>query len=317
MPRRPGNAGGREVARRRPTPLPAFIPPMLAVLVEPFDSDRHLFEVKWDGFRSLAFIDGDGVRLAGRRKTDFTGRFPELVGPLARLPQGTVLDGEVVHLTDGKPDFQALLRRERRWTGTPSPRRQHPPVTFVAFELLYDKFTSIMPAPLAERRERLARVMAGVRSPRLALSDGHVGGGLALLDHAVALGLEGVMAKRLDGPYEPGGRSGSWAKFKRRQSIPCLIFGYQPNTTGGIKSLILAAEVDGELRFVGQVGGGIDDATHHKLLERFGKMASPQPLLSCRVARARWLRPELFCRVSFAEWTNDGKLRQPVFESLL
>jgi DNA ligase D-like protein (predicted ligase) len=290
---------------------------MLAVLVEPFESDRHLYEVKWDGFRSLAFVDGDGVRLAGRRKTDFTARFPELIQPLARLPRGTVLDGEIVHLTDGKPDFQALLRRERAWTGEPSPRRRHAPVTFVAFDLLYQNHGSIMPAPLTERRARLAEYVTHAQGPRLALSDGHVGGGLALLDHATAMGLEGVMAKRLDGPYEPGGRSGSWAKFKRRRSIPCLIFGYQPNSTNGIKSLILAAEIDGELRFVGQVGSGIDDATHHKLLGRFGKIAAPKPLLSCRVARARWVRPELFCRVSFAEWTNDRKLRQPVFESLL
>ena len=303
--------------RRRTTPLPAFVPPMLAVLVDPFDSDRHLFEVKWDGFRSLAFIDAGGVRLAGRRRTDFTARFAELAAPLARLPKGTVLDGEIVHLTGGKPDFSALLRRERAWTGRPSPHRKHPPVTFVAFDLLYANHTSVMPAPLAERRDLLAAVMAGVLGPRMALSDGHAGGGLALLDHATAMGLEGVMAKRLDGPYEPGGRSGSWAKFKRRQSIPCLIVGYQPNATGGIKSLILAADVDGTLRFVGQVGSGIDDATHHKLLDTLGKMATPKPLLSCRVPRARWVRPESFCRVSFAEWTNDGKLRQPVFESLL
>ncbi len=303
--------------RRKPGSLPTFIPPMLAVLVEPFESDRHLYEVKWDGFRSLAFVDAGGVRLAGRRQTDFTARFPELIAPLAKLPKGTLLDGEIVHLTDGKPDFQALLRRERSWTGTPSPHRRHPPVTFVAFDLMYESFASIMPAPLTERRARLSTVITSALGPRLALSDGHVGGGLALLDHAAAMGLEGVMAKRLDGPYEPGGRSGSWAKFKRRQSIPCLIFGYQPNSTNGIKSLILAAEIDGELRFVGQVGSGIDDATHHKLLERFGKMDTPKPLLSCRVPRARWLRPELFCRVWFAEWTNDGKLRQPVFESLL
>ncbi len=295
---------------------------MLAVLVEPFDSDRHLFEVKWDGFRSLCFAEGRRARLVGRRGTDFTARFPEL-SPLGRLPGGTVLDGEVVHLTDGKPDFAALLRRERAWSGpmsgsaAPPDVRRHAPVTFVAFDLLYDRFEPVMAAPLTERRDRLAAVVAKHLGPRLALSDAHAGGGLALLDQAVAMGLEGVMAKRLDGPYEPGGRSGSWAKFKRRQSLACVVLGYQPNTTGGIKSLILAADVDGQPRFVGQVGSGLDDATHARLLETLGKIGSRQPALACKVPRARWVRPEVACRVSFAEWTRDGKLRQPVFESLL
>ena len=299
--------------------LPAFVPPMLAVLVPPFESDRHLYEVKWDGFRSLCFVDAGGVRLVGRRQTDLTARFPEL-SPLARLPRGTVLDGEIVHLTAGKPDFHALLKRERAWSGSATPPAdvaRHPPVTFVAFDLLYDRFKPVMAAPLVDRRDRLAAVVAPHLGPRLAVSDGHVGGGLTLLDHAVAMGLEGVVAKRLDGPYEPGGRTGSWAKFKRRQSIACAILGYQPNTTGGIKSLILAADVDGTPRFVGQVGSGLDDASHGKVLETARKSPSRQPAIPCKVPAARWLRPGLACRVTFAEWTNDGKLRQPVFESLL
>jgi bifunctional non-homologous end joining protein LigD len=305
--------------RRAPSnALPDFIPPMLAVLVPPFESDRHLFEVKWDGFRSLCFVDQGGVRLVGRRRTDFTARFPELA-PLARLPRGTVLDGEIVHLTDGKPDFQALLRRERSWSSSARRKnaRQHPPVTFVAFDLLYDRYDSILAQPLAERRQRLTNTLANATDDRLAISEGTVGGGLALMEQVVQMGLEGVVAKRLDGPYEPGGRSGSWCKFKPRQTIPCAIIGYQPNTTGGIKSLILAADVDGELRFIGQVGSGIDDATHHKLLDSFGKIATLHPVLSCKVPGARWVRPDLLCSVSFAEWTHDGKLRQPVFETLL
>ena len=299
--------------------LPEFVPPMLAVLVEPFESDRHLYEIKWDGFRSLAFVDGKGVRLAGRRRTDFTARFPELARPLARLPRGTVLDGEIVHLTAGRPDFHALLKRERAWSGSAKPPdvRHHAPVTFVAFDVLYDRYAAVMSEPLSTRRDRLAAVIAKAAGPRLALSDGHVGGGLALFEHAVGLGLEGVVAKRLDGPYEPGARSGSWAKFKPRRSLVCAILGYQRNTTGGIKSLILAADVDGEPRFVGQCGSGLTEAAHDEVLARSDKLGSRQPALPVKVPAARWLRPGLLCRVSFAEWTNDGKLRQPVFESLL
>jgi DNA ligase D-like protein (predicted ligase) len=298
--------------------LPVFILPMLAQLVEPFESDDHQYEIKWDGFRSLAFVDAAGLRLMGRRKTDFTGRFPELK-PLEKLPRGTVLDGEIVHLTNGKPDFQSLLARERAWSGSGGrrPPRSHQPVTFVAFDLLYDRYKSVMDRPLVDRRERLESILKKNAGPRLALSEARVGGGLALFDQVNRLQLEGVVAKRLDGVYEPGRRSGSWAKFKRRQSMVCAIIGYLPSTTRGLKSLLIAADADGELRFIGLVGTGIPEPVHRKLLGLFPKWAMRKPVLPCKVKDARWLRPELFCRVSFMEWTNDQKLRAPVFETLL
>src|SRR4051812_18761947 len=96
-------------------PLPSFIEPMLALLTTPFESKEHFFETKWDGFRALAFIENGEVKLRGRRKTDFTPRFPELLAPLKKLPSGTVLDGEIIQLTAGKPDFHALLVRERHF----------------------------------------------------------------------------------------------------------------------------------------------------------------------------------------------------------
>jgi DNA ligase D-like protein (predicted ligase) len=298
--------------------LPAFIEPMLAVLTEPFESERHLYELKWDGFRSLCFNEASGFRLVGRRKTDFTARFPEL-GVLAKLPRGTVLDGEIVHLTGGRPDFAALLKRERSWSGSaakPGPRR-HAPVTFVAFDILYEKHVSVTTLPLAERRDRLTNVLAKVLGPRVALSEAHVGNGLDLFARVNELGLEGVIAKRLDGVYEPGERSGSWSKFKRRQSVDCVIIGYEPAAAGGIKSLLIATETDGAIRFIGQVGSGIGETLNSALLSKFTTLGSRQPVVACNIRKAKWLRPELFCRVSFAEWTSDRKLRQPVFEAMI
>jgi DNA ligase D-like protein (predicted ligase) len=297
-----------------PPSLPDFIPPMLAQLVEPFESANHQYEIKWDGFRSLAFIDASGLRLVGRRETDFTARFPELE-PLKKLPRGTILDGEIVHLTNGRPDFQSLLARERSWTGT-SGTRKHPPVTFVAFDLLYDKYKSVMNRPLVDRRERLEAIIKNP-GPRLAVSESRVGDGLALFERVNEMKLEGVVAKRLDGVYEPGKRSGSWSKFKRRQSVVCAIIGWLPSTTRGLKSLLIATEIDGEVRFIGQVGTGIPEPIHRRLLGLFAKMSVPKPAVPCKVKDARWLRPELFCHVSFMEWTKDQKLRAPVFESLI
>jgi DNA ligase D-like protein (predicted ligase) len=309
------------MAGAKPKPskaLPAFVEPMLAVLSEPFESDRHLYELKWDGFRSLCFSEASGFRLVGRRKTDFTARFPEL-RVLAKLPRGTVIDGEIVHLTGGRPDFAALLKRERSWSGSaakPDPRR-HAPVTFVAFDVLYEKYVPVMSLPLSERRQRLAKLIEKVVGPRMTLSDAHAGNGTELFARVNALGLEGVVAKRLDGAYEPGRRSGAWAKFKRRQSVVCAIIGYEPAPAGGIKSLLIATEFDGAIRFIGQVGSGINDTLNSALLSKFTTLGSRQPVVTCNIRKAKWLRPELFCRVSFAEWTSDRKLRQPVFEALL
>ena len=310
----------RPVPRKKATAsLPAFVEPMLATLAAPFESDRHGYELKWDGFRALCFVDDAGLRVVGRRKTVFTDRFPEL-DVLAKLPRGTLLDGEIVTLKDGKPDFAALLARERLWSGaSPANRRprKHAPVTFVAFDALYVDGRSILREPLTARRERLESIVTPHVGARVAISEMSTGNGLALFAEVGKLGLEGVVAKRLDGPYEPGARSGAWSKFKRRQSVACLILGYEPSTSGGIKSLIIAADVDGELRCVGQVGSGIDDARSSELLRQFAAESATRPVVPCSIRRGRWIRPTRFCRVSFAEWTDAGQLRQPVFEAMI
>jgi bifunctional non-homologous end joining protein LigD len=307
--------------RARIPRLPDFVEPMLAKLSPaPFDSDAWWYELKWDGFRALAFMEAGKVRLVGRRGTDFTPRFPEL-DVLKKLPAGTVLDGEIVHLTNGKPDFHALLNRERWYS-----RSKHPdakrmakerPVSFVAFDLLYERGRSVMPLPLFERRTRLDKLVPKHLGTKLSLSQGQIGGGLALFADANQRKLEGVMAKRLDSAYEPGVRSSAWLKFKQRQSIPCVILGYEPSTSRGIKSLIIAADVDGELRFAGQVGSGLGGMVASRLLRLFKSIPVDRPFVPAQVPHAKWVRPDIMCKISFAEWTNDGRLRQPVFEGVI
>jgi bifunctional non-homologous end joining protein LigD len=298
--------------------LPGFVEPMLARLVPAFDSDQHFYEVKWDGFRAMAIVEKSGLRLVGRRQTDFTARFPELSG-LAELPSGTMLDGEIVLFRAGRPDFQTLLGRERRWSASsrPTVAKSAAPVTFVAFDLLYDRFASVLNEPLLLRRRRLEGLLARRSCERVRLSEGRVGQGLELFREVNRLGLEGVVAKHVESRYESGERSGSWLKFKQRQSVICAIIGYLPSSTGGLKSLLLAAEVDGVIRFVGQVGSGISPSDHRRLLSRFSDLQATRAPVMAKISGARWLRPELFCRVSFMEWTNTGKLRVPVFEALL
>jgi DNA ligase D-like protein (predicted ligase) len=308
--------------RSRVPRLPAFVEPMLAKLSPaPFDSKEWWYELKWDGFRTLAFIEAGKVRLVGRRGTDFTQRFPEL-DVLKKLPAGTLLDGEIVHLTHGKPDFHALLGRERWYSRSKRPDTKRMakdrPVSFVAFDLLYERGRSIMPLPLFERRARLDKLIRKHLGPRLSLSRGQIGDGLALFADANRRKLEGVMAKRLDSPYEPGARSGTWMKFKQRQSIPCVILGYEASTVRGIKSLVIAAEVEGELRFAGQVGSGLGSAMSGQLLREFQRSEVATPIIDTpRLPKVKWLQTRWLCTVSFHEWTNDGRLRQPVFEGLI
>jgi ATP-dependent DNA ligase len=189
---------------------------MLAGASEAFDSEAHLFEVKWDGIRALAFVEGDGYRLLTRHRRDVTDAFPELEG-LARLRSGMVLDGELVVLRDGKPDLGSVQSRQH--TADPWKTRnlaRTRPVTYVAFDLLVEDFRSVMAEPLADRRRRLREILKGLAEPRILFSEGVLGAGTALFVEVCRLGLEGVMAKRLTSRYRAGRRSRAWLKIKPR-----------------------------------------------------------------------------------------------------
>src|SRR5688572_5340393 len=188
-------------------PVPDFVAPMLATLVdEPFDSDRHLFEVKWDGIRALSIVADGAVRALTRNKQVLTPSFPEL-DPLARLPAGTLLDGELVVLADERPVFaRALERMQAKGRLRVEALARTLPAQYVVFDLLYDAGRSLLARPLQERRARLAELLSGLDEPRLVFSDGAVGPGRALFEQVRARGLEGLVAKELDGAYLPGKR---------------------------------------------------------------------------------------------------------------
>jgi len=198
--------------------LPRFIQPMLAKSGAPFDSYEHLFEIKWDGTRVLTFVDHDGYRLVNRNRANVTDRYPEL-GFLARLPAGTLLDGELIVLHDGKPHFGLLLSRNQTY----APLKIHClarmlPATYVVFDLLYDRFEPLLALPLSMRRERLEKLVQRYPHPKLVFSQGVVGPGKAFFGEVCRLGLEGVMAKSLTSCYRPGRRTDAWIKIKPRQA---------------------------------------------------------------------------------------------------
>ena len=314
----------RQVPRRhgpRAAELPEYIKPMLAKIGRPFDDPRFLFEVKWDGTRAMLFVDGPGrpLRLLNRRRRDIAWRYPEL-SFLAGLPQGTVLDGEVVCLDEqGRPDFQRLQSREQVHTQR---RADHSsrvcPATYVVFDQLYDGGASIMDLPCTERRDRLRSLVAGAASPRLVMSEGVEGTGVNYFGQAVENGLEGVVAKRLDSRYEAGRRSGAWLKVKRQLTIACVVIGFVPEGKDDFGSLIIAAEAEGgekELTCVGRVGSGFDARLRAKVNAFLYAHPRRRPVIPCR-EKGQWVEPGLYCTVRCMERTADGHLRAPVFEGI-
>ncbi len=295
-------------------PLPEFVPPMLAKLGEPFSSDEYQFEIKWDGTRALAFVEGGDYRLINRRQNPSKLRYPEL-SYLGELPAGTLLDGEIVVLVDGKPDFAGMLRREQVRTERRAQQlARELPAVYVVFDLLYRGGQSIMNEPLTSRREQLGDLLAD--SPAI-FSEGVESEGLAYFEMACEQELEGVVAKRLSSRYRPGVRSDAWIKIKRRNHLYCVIIGYLPEGSSAVRSLAVATEVDGVLRSVGRVGSGLTDALRSELFEKLSARTRPDPVVKAAGGDAVWVEPEVFCTVSYLEFTGGGDLRAPVFEALI
>jgi ATP-dependent DNA ligase len=295
--------------------LPHFIEPMLATPGMPFDSQEHFFEIKWDGVRAMAYIESDGYRIMNRRRVDITSRYPEFEF-LKDLPPGTVLDGEMVVLAAGKPDFSLLQSREH----TRSPMRQKSlsrnlPATLIVFDQIYAGFESCMQEPLRRRRERLVETVDACGSARLVASQGVIGEGVSYYQHVLAEGLEGIVAKRLASVYLPGKRTDAWIKIRRRDRMLCAIIGFIPDGKD-FRSLVLACDEAGTLRFCGKVGTGIDTKLRARLNELLWPRLRPKPLVPCR-ERARWVEPGLYCWVNFLERTKTGELREPVLEELI
>jgi bifunctional non-homologous end joining protein LigD len=194
--------------------LPTLLP-MLATPSVPFDGPQYSFEVKWDGIRMLAAVQGAGVRLWGREAADYTARYPELA-VLRRLPSGTLVDGECVAFAPaGVPDLSLLLQRHGltdswkigqawRWCA----------VRYVLFDLLYHRGHCLLRQPLSARRAALAEACVRLDAPEVVFSAGVVGAGKAFFAAAVAQGHEGVVAKHLASPYRPAFRSAAWRKIK-------------------------------------------------------------------------------------------------------
>jgi bifunctional non-homologous end joining protein LigD len=294
---------------------PAKYKPMLATLArEVREGNGWLFEVKWDGYRALAYVGGGDTTLLSRNDNDLTQRFSNVAKEISKAVKSpnAVLDGEVCALDEqGRSSFSAM----QQGSG---------PLVYYAFDLLELDGEPLIDLPLTERQARLAKLL-DKRNKTVRLSE-TFDDGQALYEAAKQQQLEGIMAKRADSRYYPGRRMRDWLKIKTHGRQEFLIAGY---THGGGRraglfgALILAVKEGGELRYVGNVGTGFTDAEIRSLLEKLKPLrrdASPFPEVP-KMPRVRkdeivWVEPKLVAEVEFAEFTHDGRLRAPSYQGL-
>lgn len=293
--------------------------PMLAKEAEkPFSSKDWIFEIKWDGYRAIAYVN-DEVSLRSRNGKELIDNFPEL-SELKQLASNVVLDGEIVVVKNGKADFQALQERGKAvkeseiQAGT---LRQ--PAQYVVFDVLEKDGKSLVNLPLLERKKILkASVKEG---EHVVLSDFVEEKGEDYYKVALERGIEGVMAKRKDSAYQQGLRTGDWLKFKKLQSCDCVVFGYTMGTGARARSFgaLILGLYDGKTPvFVGKVGTGFKEKTLQELMEAFKSLETDKkPFEPTNVhEEITWLKPKLVAEVYYQVVTNDGKLRMPRFRGL-
>lgn len=312
---------GLGLSRRGRDPFPKTIAPALATLVEqPFDDARWLFEIKWDGVRALAYLRRDGARsevtLRSRGGHTINEQFPEIVEALyaLRLPDA-VLDGEIVALdAQGRSSFP-LLQQRPHLTGP-----DRPPIAYYVFDLLYLNGHALMDRPLRARREALARVLP--EHPLIRLSDAVAKEGRTVYAAAQNLGVEGIMGKRADRPYQPGRRTPDWVKIKVKQRMEAVVGGFTRGLGARARSfgaVLLGAYEDGRLRYIGHCGGGFTDSELRRVRALLAqRIQDPCPFAEVPPTNeeATWVRPDLVAEVEYGGWTADGMLRFPVYRGL-
>jgi bifunctional non-homologous end joining protein LigD len=303
---------GARKARRRYSP-------MLAVLErEVPHGPEWLYEVKWDGYRAIAYVEGGDVELVSRNDNSLTERFEDVakaVGKATRTPN-CVLDGEVCALDEqGRATFSAMQQ------GKPGTRH-----IYVAFDLLEVEGEPILETPLETRRQRLEQLL-DKRNKTVQFSESFDDGD-ALYQAAQEQGFEGILAKRRRSTYQPGRRSRDWVKVKTHNTEEFVIGGYtrgEGRRANSFGSLLLGVYDEGvdKLRYVGSVGTGFTEKEIERLLKLLQPQETDEPPFDPvpkppRVKKGDivWVKPKLVAQVEFVEWTHDGRLRAPSYQGL-
>ncbi len=305
-------------------PFPKAVSPMFAKSVaKPFSDPAWLFEPKLDGVRAIAYIRDGKTVLRSRRGLDITSQYPEIVSELAGLANGgLVLDGEIVAINEsGVPDFQLLQNRLYLNGSTANGTRQAIPILYYVFDLLYSDGYDLTRVPLEDRQRQLRAVCPP--SDNVLVVDSVPSDGQTLYKIATSLGLEGMVAKRRDGIYEPGQRSSSWLKIKSVLEQEFVVCGYLPgqgHRQRTFGALLLGYYEDGQLHFASSVGSGFTDKELAMLLDKLEAIETDVNPFDEPIPRQKeaplWVKPSLVVRVKFSSWTNENYLRAPVYVGL-
>jgi bifunctional non-homologous end joining protein LigD len=315
---------GKQVQRASAGALPDFIPPQLTALMEEAPKGSEwAHELKWDGYRMHARIEGREVRLLTRTGLDWTYRYPAMADALRALPvEEAYLDGELCALSDdGLTSFSAMqAATDARTTES---------LVYVLFDLMFIDGEDLSARPLRDRKERLRSLLEGAHAG-LQYSEHHLEDGATFYRHACKLGTEGIVSKRLDAPYKPGDR-GTWRKVKCLNREEFVVVGWTDpeGSRPHLGALLLAYYApDGRLVYAGRVGTGLNTEQLRELREQLIPIAAETMAIDVKpprtsrfgsqlvLSRVHWVRPEMVVEVTYLTWTNDNLLRQVVFDGI-
>lgn len=293
--------------------------PMMARTTEkPFNDPGWIFEVKWDGIRAIAYVDGE-ISIKTRNDKELITKFPEL-RELSELTNNVVLDGEIVVLTDGLPDFHAVASRnqasESRDIQILAAQR---PATYIVFDILEADGESLIDLPL---RQRLSILKKRLKQGRYIIQGEPIREfGKEYYEAVVLKNLEGIIAKRRDSTYQPGARSSDWLKIKQVKTCDCVVFGYTQGTgnrSNTFGALLLGLYDEGKPVYVGRVGTGFSDTELSDLYQQLETIQISTPWFdeSDIPRKSLWVEPKFVAQVGYQQVTRDRRLRAPRFQSL-
>lgn len=312
-----GKRGGRD-------PFPHDLEPMLATLVDkPVDGDEWMYEVKWDGYRALAYLKGDSVELRSRNNKPFNEKYYPLYEELKRWDLHAVLDGEIIIVDEqGRSDFSALQTWRSEADGQ---------LLYYLFDILWLDGSSLMHRPLEERRKFLQSAIPENNS-LVRISENFDTSGTELFQLAGQLKLEGIIAKKKGGQYIPGQRSKEWLKIKTEKRQEAIIGGYTKNENSSkqFSALLMGLFENGNFRFIGPVGTGFSNRLQSEILQKLKPLVTnvcpfsevPEYNKPSRFrphppkAEVIWVKPRLVAEISYREETRDGAIRHPSFKGL-
>ncbi|MDF2434152.1 MAG: bifunctional non-ous end joining protein LigD [Mucilaginibacter sp.] len=324
-PAKPANKDAESILKTAPkSRMPKGIKPMLATLVdEPFDDPDWQYEVKWDGYRSLAFINNGEVELLSRNNKSFNDKFYPIYKLLQKWKINAVLDGELLVLNEkGISNFGDLQNWRSEADGE---------LVYYVFDLLWYDGKNLMGLPLTQRQAVLQDILP-TDDDRIRISKVFNANGIDFFKAAQRMGLEGIIAKKCNSIYTSDLRSRDWLKIKVHKRQEVIIGGFTKNedTTKNFSSLLLGVYNNGSLQYVGKVGTGFSDKVQKEMMSQFKPLIidkSPFDVIpdvnkpsrfrpNPPKAKATWLKPELVCEVAFSEITSDGVFRHPSFQGM-